>query len=143
MPLRKSFLLLNGNEVLTTDWEDWNSMAPSAQVRPLVAQGRLLYVVLCGKEIGDGGQLLALPRELKLVIRRVHVNLGHARPVGMLRALRISRASETAIKACRLFRCPDYPRLGEPKLPRPSIQCAGRPGYFLREGREGPHLDLA
>ena len=38
----------------------------------------------------------------------------------MLRALRISRASETAIKACRLFRCPDCPRLGEPKQPRPS-----------------------
>ena len=140
VPLRKSFLLLNGNEVLTTDWEDWNSMAPSAQVRPLVAQGRILYVVLYGKEIGEGGQPIeagpgerqqvaeasrqrkwqALPRELKLAIRRVHVNLGHAPQAAMLRALRISRASETAIKACRLFRCPDCPRLTEPRLPRPS-----------------------
>ena len=140
VPLRKSFLLLNGHEILTTDWEDWNSMAPSAQVRPLVAQGRILYVVLYGKEVGEGGQLIeanpgdrqqvaevsrqrkwqALPRELKLAIRRVHVNLGHAPTAAMLRALRISRASETAIKACRLFRCPDCPRLGEPKQPRPS-----------------------
>ena len=31
-----------------------------------------------------------------------------------------SKASETAIKACRLFRCPDCPRLREPKKPRPS-----------------------
>ena len=38
----------------------------------------------------------------------------------MLCALRISRASEAAIRACRLFRCPECPRLAEPKLPRPS-----------------------
>ena len=137
-PLRKSFLLLNGNEVLTTDWEDWRSMSPAAQVRPLIAQGRLLYVCLFGKEIGDAGpegdpedrrqqqeaarirKWNALPRELKLAIRRVHVNLGHASNTAMLRAFRISRASETAIKAGRLFRCPDCPRLQEPRAPRPS-----------------------
>ena len=159
-PLRKSFLLLNGREVLVTDWEDWNSMAPSAQVRPLVAQGRRLYVAIYGKEVGDGGQIIeagpgdrqqaaelsrrrkwdALPRELKLAVRRVHVNLGHAPQAAMLRALRISRASETAIKACRLFRCPDCPRLSEPKLPRPSklplglhvdlAECV-RPGHLV------------
>ena len=38
----------------------------------------------------------------------------------MLRALRISPASEAAIRATRLFRCPECPRLAEPKLPRPS-----------------------
>ena len=38
----------------------------------------------------------------------------------MLRALRISKDSEVALKACRLFRCPTCPRLLEPKLPRPS-----------------------
>ncbi|CAE7262943.1 unnamed protein product, partial [Symbiodinium sp. CCMP2456] len=140
VPIRKSYLLLNGNETLTTDWEEWHSMAPSAQVRPLVAQGRLLYVVLYGKEIGDAQRApegnpgerqeaaeesrqrkwQALPRELKLAIKRVHINLGHAPKETMLRALRISRASETAVKACRLFRCVDCPRLAEPKQPRPS-----------------------
>ena len=38
----------------------------------------------------------------------------------MLRALRVSRASEVALKACRLFRCKECPRLLEPKHPRPS-----------------------
>ena len=47
-------------------------------------------------------------------------NLGHARLPDMLRALRISKASEVALKACRLFRCSSCPRLLEPKIPRPS-----------------------
>ena len=62
----------------------------------------------------------SLPRELKLAIKRVHENLGHASQAAMLRALRIAKASETAVKACRLFRCPACPRLLEPKHPRPS-----------------------
>ena len=45
---------------------------------------------------------------------------GHARLPDMLRALRISKDSEVALKACRLFRCPTCPRLLEPKLPRQS-----------------------
>eukprot|EP00959_Pyramimonas_sp_CCMP1952_P437852 9166743-Pyramimonas_sp.AAC.1 len=46
-----------------------------------------------------------LPRELKVAVRRLHEDLGHASKVEMLRALRISRAAEAAIKACRLFHC--------------------------------------
>ena len=141
VPLRKSYVLLSGHEALSTDFEQWFNLSPAAQVRPLVAQGRLLYVALFGNELGaegDGGdpgddgergqrqeeqrtrKWQALPRELKLAIKRVHVNLGHASLPSMLLALRISKASETAIKACRLFRCPDCPRLQEPKRPRPS-----------------------
>ena len=72
------------------------------------------------KEEDASSRWQRVPRELRLAIRRVHVNLGHARLPDMLRALRISRASEAAIRACRLFRCPECPRLAEPKLPRPS-----------------------
>lgn len=72
------------------------------------------------KERDRERQWQALPRELKLAIRRIHCNLGHARLPDMLRALRVSRASEVAIKACRLFRCKECPRLLEPKIPRPS-----------------------
>ena len=60
------------------------------------------------------------PRELRLALRRVHVNLGHARLPDMMRALRFSRASEAAIRACKFFRCAEWPRLMEPKTPRPS-----------------------
>ena len=106
-----------------------------------MARDRQLYVAIFGKEIGDGEddpggpegadpwkqreetrarQWQALPKELKLAIKRVHVNLGHAPTPAMLRALRIARASDVAVKACRPFRCPDCPRLQEPKIPRPS-----------------------
>ena len=136
-PIRKSFLLLADGQILTTDWEDWASQAPSAQVRPLVAQRRSLYVVLYGKDVGEvenpeaddrwkikeqarERQWNNLPREMKLAIKRVHVNLGHASTASMLRALRISRASEVALKACRLFRCPDCAHMSAPKEPRPS-----------------------
>ena len=138
-PLRKTLLLLSDEKVLSTDWEEWGRMAPSSQIRPLVAQGRRLCVTLFGKFVGEDHQpdrvdpdrfraeeqarearWQNLPRELKLAIKRIHVNLGHASVPAMLKALRISRASETAIKAVRLFRCEDCPRLQEPKLPRPS-----------------------
>lgn len=62
----------------------------------------------------------ALPGELKLALQRIHTNLGHARLPDMLRALRISKASEVALRACRWFRCPTCPHLLEPKIPRPS-----------------------
>ena len=141
VPLRRSYLLLAGGDALSTDWEAWYNMSPASQVRPLVARDRQLYVAIFGKEVGDGEgdpgdgdgedawkqredarerQWQALPRELKLAIKRVHVNLGHAATPAMLRALRIARASDVAIKACRLFRCPDCPRLKEPRIPRPS-----------------------
>ena len=137
VPLRKSFLLLEDNQVLVTDWEAWSTMAAASQVRPLVAPQRKLSLVLYGTELGNVAQhddddrwrarerdrdrqWQALPRELKLAIRRIHVNLGHATVPATMRALRISRASEVALKACRLFRCPDCPRLQEPKEARPS-----------------------
>ena len=137
VPLRKSYLLLDNNTALTTDFEAWGNLAPAAQVRPLVAQGRRIYVVVYGTELGEAEdeeaedrwqikeasrerQWVALPRELKLAIRRIHVNLGHANTKAMLRSLRIARASESAIKACRLFRCKECPRMHEPREPRPS-----------------------
>ena len=138
-PLRKTLLLLPDDKVLSTDWEEWGRMAPSSQIRPLTAPSRRLCVSLFGKFPGEDHQAdqpefdrfqaeeqtrearwQNLPRELKLAIKRIHINLGHASVPAMLKALRISRASETAIKAVRLFRCPDCPRLQEPKLPRPS-----------------------
>eukprot|EP00435_Cladocopium_sp_Y103_P025818 s3297_g6.t1 len=141
VPLRKSFLLLQGDKCLTTSWEEWHQLSPSSQMRPLVAEGRQLCVIAYGKALGeaqdeavaeeedsrkDAKELAretkwnSLPRELKLALRRVHVNLGHATTAQMLRAMRLSRASEVAIRACRLFRCPDCPRIQQPKKPRPS-----------------------
>ena len=136
VPLRKGFLLLE-NSVLCTYWETWTQLAPQAQIRPLVAEGRQLYVVMFGKELGDHLEVEkddrymakeqermrrwnALPRELKLAVKRIHVNLGHANIPSMLRALRVSRASEVALRAVRLFRCEDCPRIQDPKQPRPS-----------------------
>ena len=105
-------------------------MAPSSQVRPLVAKSRRLYAAVFGRFLGEGlaeerddrfaakeaerqRKWTALPRELKLAVKRIHVNLGHASVPAMLRALRITKASDTAIKAVRLFRCEDSPRLHE------------------------------
>ena len=143
VPLRKGILLMTSSDVLTTGWEDWQKSSPASQIRPLPSQTNQLFVTLFGAELGDGAedvempedggdrpidkkerdrerQWQALPRELKLAIQRIHCNLGHARLPDMLRALRVSRASEVAIKACRLFRCKECPRLLEPKIPRPS-----------------------
>ncbi|CAE7547722.1 GIP [Symbiodinium pilosum] len=108
VPLRKSFLLLNGNEVLTTDFEEWRSMAPAAQVRPLWRKA------VCSTSSSTGGDESAA-----VATHRVHVNLEHTPTAALLRALRVSRASETALKAARLFRCPDCLRMNE-KAPRPS-----------------------
>ena len=124
VPIRKSFLLLADDKVLTTDWEMWANQAPSSQVRPLMAQQRRLYVVTYGTEVGEAleehdrdpwrvheearlRQWQALPRELKLAVKRLHTNLGHADNKSMLRALRITKASEVALKAVKLFRCPE------------------------------------
>ena len=138
VPMRRSYLLLQSGKVLATSWEDWCKMAPSSQVRPLVAKSRKLYVVAFGRPLGEGlleekddrfvakeeerqRKWQVLPRELKLAIKRIHCNLGHASVPAMLRALRMSKASETAIKAVRLFRCDECPRLHEhPKEARPS-----------------------
>ena len=137
VPLRRSYLLLGSGQALSTQWEEWHRMAAAAQIRPLVAKDRALYLVLYGSELGGAvplelderlarkeqerdRQWQALPRDLKMAIRKIHVNLGHADTRSMLRALRVSRASEVAIKACRLFRCAECPRLQEPRIPRPS-----------------------
>lgn len=144
VPLRRTYLLMGSQDILSTGWEEWTKSSPTSQMRPLPNQTRLLCITLFGaqvdaiseppsdreehgpsrpsdvKEADREAKWNALPRELKLAISRIHQNLGHARVPDMLRALRISRASETAIKACRLFRCKECPRLLEPKIPRPS-----------------------
>ena len=50
VPIRKSFIFLDGGKALTTDWESWSTMSPASQVRPLIASGRRLYLVLYGNE---------------------------------------------------------------------------------------------
>ena len=54
VPVRKSFLLLADEKVLNTGWEECGTMAPSSQIRPLVAKERKLYLVTYGKELGAG-----------------------------------------------------------------------------------------
>jgi hypothetical protein len=133
VPLRKALILMDNDEVLSSGWEEWHKLAPTQQNRTLPTRSKQVVVMLFGtdnaaaaeeleepKEEDASSRWQRVPRELRLAIQRVHVNLGHARLPDMLRALRISRASEAAIRACRLFRCPECPRLAEPKLPRPS-----------------------
>ena len=105
MPLRKSNLLLRNGQCLSTSWEEWLQLSPSTQTRPLVAAEREVCVILFGKILGEEAEVedgvdsralekekereqkwQSLPRELKLAIRRVHVNLGHAPVPQMLRA---------------------------------------------------------
>ena len=131
-PLRKALILMDNDEVISSGWEEWHKLAPTQQNRALPSRPRQLTVMMFGQDINTPAaepqpedesvkaKWERVPRELRLAIRRVHVNLGHARLPDMLRALRISRASEAAIRATRLFRCPECPRLAEPKLPRPS-----------------------
>ena len=115
VPLRKSLLLLDDGAGLSTEWESWYSVSPSSQVRPLVARGRKLYLVLFGRQVGDGGEPRdgdpwhgreqareALPRELKLAIKRVRVNLGHADNKSMLRAMRLARGLEKHARPAKL-----------------------------------------
>ena len=101
-PLRKSFILLKGS-FLATDWEQWTQMSPAAQIRPLIAKDRLLYVAVFVRELGSDlrgdeeddrwrrveedrmRKCQALPQELKLAVKRIHVNLGHASTPAMLR----------------------------------------------------------
>lgn len=45
-PLGKSYILLKG-QLLTADWEQWLQNSPAAQMRPLIAKDRLLYVAAC------------------------------------------------------------------------------------------------
>lgn len=103
-----------------------------------MAEGRQLCVIAYGKaapdedvaeeedarrdtkEVASETKWNSLPGELKLALRRVHVNLGHETTARMLGAMRLSRASVVAIRACRLFRCPDCPRIQQPKKPGPS-----------------------
>ena len=132
-PLRNAILLMDNDDVITTGWEEWTKQPVSSQIRALPTRPRQLAVMLFGKDAhasppaeepepqeAADAKWNRVPRELRLALRRVHVNLGHARLPDMLRCLRISRASEAAIRACKLFRCKECPRLLEPKIPRPS-----------------------
>ena len=86
VPLRKSLLLLEDGAGLSTDWESRYTVSPSFQVR-FLALGRKLYLVLFGRQSGEGvgegdadpwhgreqareRQWQAPPRELKLAIKR-------------------------------------------------------------------------
>ena len=62
----------------------------------------------------------AIPRDLKASIARVHQNLGHPDLAVLLRSMRITKASSSALRAARLFQCPDCPNRGRPKIPKPS-----------------------
>ena len=141
-PMRKTVVTMANGDILSTGWEDWQQASPSSQIRPLPNKPRSFVLTMFGSQIddeemevqelaGEQDQIVAreterqrkwdaLPRELKMAVRRIQVNLGHCPTAQMMKALRISRASETALKACKLFRCPDCPRLKEPKAPRPS-----------------------
>ena len=131
-PLRKALVLMDNDEVISSGWEEWHKLAPTQQNRFLPSRPKQLTVMMFGQDVNAPSEVVEaevddvkakwerVPRELRLALRRVHVNLGHARLPDMLRALRISRASEAAIRACKLFRCAECPRLAEPKLPRPS-----------------------
>eukprot|EP00959_Pyramimonas_sp_CCMP1952_P436448 9139233-Pyramimonas_sp.AAC.1 len=111
-------------------WEDWTNLSPQQRVMKIA--GADLLIMVYGAQIGeaeDGEQDKEtmrkqrwdqLPRDLKVAIRRLHENLGHAPKIEMLRALRISRASEAAIKACRLFSCEHCERTRRPLLAKPS-----------------------
>ena len=132
-PLRNAILLMDNDDVITTGWEEWTKQPVSSQIRALPTRPRQLAVMLFGKDAhasppaeepepqeAADAKWNRVPRELRLALRRVHVNLGHARLPDMLRCLRISRASEAAIRACKLFRCKECPRRLEPKIPRTS-----------------------
>ena len=132
VPIRKSILLL-----LESGWEDWPKTSPAMQIRPLTAEGRRIYVVLYGVELGAVDNPEADDRFADLEANRERRwqalyrenssrlfggNLGHASTATMLRAMRLSRASETAVGATRLFRCPDCPRNRAAPL-RPIASC--------------------
>ena len=53
VPLRKSLLLLEDGAGLSTDSESRYTVSPSFQVR-FLAQGRKLYLVLFGRQSGEG-----------------------------------------------------------------------------------------
>ena len=134
VPLRKSFLLLQCDKSLTTSWKSGISFPHL----PVEAFGGRRQTALYGKaapdedvaeeedarrdtkEVASETKWNSLPGELKLALRRVHVNLGHETTARMLGAMRLSRASVVAIRARRLFRCPDCPRIQQPKKPGPS-----------------------
>ena len=139
VPYRNSFIIQENEVVISTGWEEWRKLSPASQVKllPSVKFSHLITLfgdlrggsaanVPADRDTAEARDMIrqrqwdALPRELKMAIRRVHENLGHARKPDMLRALRISRASAQAIRAARLFKCSQCPRLEQPKIPRPS-----------------------
>ncbi|CAK0892878.1 unnamed protein product [Prorocentrum cordatum] len=107
-PLRTAYARSERGMWQELGWEDWASLSP--QQRAMKIAGADVLIMVYGAQIGEAEgeekdeettrqqRWDQLPRELKMAIRRLHENLGHASKVEMLRALRISRASEAAIK---------------------------------------------
>ena len=97
-PLRTAFCRSERGIWTELGWEDWTQLSPQQRVARLGGADLLLMVY--GAPLGSAppaDQVEAhrqsrwdqQPRDLKLAIRRLHVNLGHAPVVEMLRALRI------------------------------------------------------
>ena len=117
IPMRKAIVLMADGDVLAAGWEDWQQTSPTSQIRPLPNRPRSCVVTLFGNQLeeeeievqelaGDQDRSAireaerkrkwdSLPKELKMAIRRIHQNLGHCSSAQMLKALRISRASES------------------------------------------------
>ncbi|CAE8678310.1 unnamed protein product [Polarella glacialis] len=135
VPPRTAYITLAGGQIRTLGWEDWLQQSVAQRVRAL-PEGTLWLLMVYGEQIGakepkeedtveaaERERLRRwnmLPRELKAAVIRVHENLGHPKRPELLRALRISRASEAALRAARLFRCNTCPRVVRPHIARPS-----------------------
>ena len=130
-PLRTDYAWSERGVWSELGWEDLTQLSPQQRVMELGGSDLLLmiYGSPLGTEAIDADEKKEserqqrwdqTPRELKAAIRRLHENLGHASVTEMLRALRISRASVAAVKACRLFVCDLCKRTQRPHLARPS-----------------------
>jgi hypothetical protein len=58
--------------------------------------------------------------DVTLGLRRLHVNMGHARQDDMMRVLRLGKARSKALEACRNFFCPECAHQTAPRIQRTS-----------------------
>jgi len=74
-----------------------------------------------GKQKMSGIELPAhVPQPLARALRRIHQNLGHPSNHDLARHLKLSGASEGAVKAAQSIRCSSYARLSNPGTRRPA-----------------------
>ena len=93
-PMRKTVVTMANGDILSTGWEDWQQASPSSQIRPLPNKPRSFVLTMFGSQIddeemevqelaGEQDQIVAreterqrkwdaLPRELKMAVRRIH-----------------------------------------------------------------------